>query len=127
MKNIITLKISIALFLLFSFTIYGQSIDSSKMVNLEEINIYTKPAKNEIVRLPEIQNGIIYSGKKNEVIKLGNIDADLSINNSRQVFGKVPGLMVWENDGSGIQVGIATRGLSPNRSWNLTHAKTVQI
>jgi Fe(3+) dicitrate transport protein len=117
MKNLITLKIAIALFLLFSFTIYGQSIDSSKMVNLEEINIYTKPAKNEIVRLPEIQNGIIYSGKKNEVIKLGNIDADLSINNSRQVFGKVPGLTVWENDGSGIQVGIATRGLSPNRSW----------
>jgi Fe(3+) dicitrate transport protein len=25
--------------------------------------------------------------------------------------------MVWESDGSGIQTGIATRGLSPNRSW----------
>ena len=30
---------------------------------------------------------------------------------------KVPGMSIWENDGSGIQAGVATRGLSPNRSW----------
>lgn len=117
MKTQIIFKIIFSTSLFFSVVFYGQNSDTSKTVNLQEIDIYVKPTKNEIVRLPEIQNGIIYSGKKNEVIKLGNIDADLSINNSRQVFGKVPGLMVWENDGSGIQVGIATRGLSPNRSW----------
>ena len=110
-------RITCAVFLLCTYSYMAQTIDSAKTVELQEIDIYVKPTKNEIVRLPEIQNGIIYSGKKNEVIKLGNIDADLSINNSRQVFGKVPGVMVWENDGSGIQVGIATRGLSPNRSW----------
>ena len=48
---------------------------------------------------------------------MDKLNADLSINNARQVFGKVPGMSVWENDGSGIQVGIAARGLSPNRSW----------
>ena len=95
----------------------AQKIDSAKIIQLSEIEIYVKPSRNEVERMPEIKDGIIYSGKKNEVIKLGNIDADLSINNSRQVFGKVPGVTVWENDGSGIQVGIATRGLSPNRSW----------
>ena len=26
-------------------------------------------------------------------------------------------MSIWENDGSGIQVGVASRGLSPNRSW----------
>ncbi|MBL7916964.1 MAG: TonB-dependent receptor, partial [Bacteroidia bacterium] len=108
--SIIVLIISIA-------ELKSQNSDSVKTYNLKEIELYVKPTKNEIERLPEIQNGIIFSGKKNEVIKLGSIDADLSINNSRQVFGKVPGVTVWENDGSGIQVGIATRGLSPNRSW----------
>jgi len=38
-------------------------------------------------------------------------------NNMRQIMAKVPGIHVWESDGSGIQIGIATRGLSPNRSW----------
>lgn len=97
--------------------VFSQSNDSIRSVDLKEVEFFVKPTKNEVERMPEIQNGIIYAGKKNEVIKLGNIDADLSINNSRQVFGKVPGVTVWENDGSGIQVGIATRGLSPNRSW----------
>jgi Fe(3+) dicitrate transport protein len=101
----------------FYFQAKAQTSDSLKTVELKEIEFFVKPSKNEVQRLPEIQDGIIFSGKKNEVIKLGNIDADLSINNSRQVFGKVPGVTVWENDGSGIQVGIATRGLSPNRSW----------
>jgi Fe(3+) dicitrate transport protein len=103
--------------ILISSNALSQVSDSIKPIQLNEIEFYVKPSKNEVQRMPEIQNGIIYSGKKNEVIKLGNIDADLSINNSRQVFGKVPGLTVWENDGSGLQVGIATRGLSPNRSW----------
>jgi len=68
-------------------------------------------------RLPEVQGTLIYSGKKNEVIKVSTLDADLSTNNTRQIFAKVPGVTIWENDGSGIQVGISTRGLSPNRSW----------
>ena len=32
-------------------------------------------------------------------------------------MAKVPGIHTWESDGSGIQIGMATRGLSPNRSW----------
>ena len=59
----------------------------------------------------------ITSGRRNEVIKPREVDANLAQNNARQVLGRVPGLMVWENDGSGQQINIATRGLSPNRSW----------
>jgi Fe(3+) dicitrate transport protein len=105
------------LFFVLALSSYSQQNDSAKTVVLPEIEIYEKPLKNEIERMPETQGTCIFAGKKNEVIKLGNIDADLSVNNSRQVFGKVPGVTVWENDGSGIQVGISTRGLSPNRSW----------
>lgn len=59
----------------------------------------------------------IMAGRRTEVITLSALDADLSQNQARQVFAKVPGITVWENDGSGVQLGIAARGLSPNRSW----------
>ncbi len=67
--------------------------------------------------LSPIQGTNIYSGKKNEVIHLNQLDADLSSNNYRQIMAKVPGVSIWESDGSGIQTSVSTRGLSPNRSW----------
>jgi len=68
-------------------------------------------------KLPEVDEFRINAGKKNDLIRVRDIDANLAMNNSRQIFGRTPGIMVWENDGSGIQLGVATRGLSPNRSW----------
>ncbi|NDA64317.1 MAG: hypothetical protein EBX50_20150, partial [Chitinophagia bacterium] len=41
-----------------------------------------------------------------------------TVENGTGIFAKVPGLSVWENDASGMQVNVATRGLSPNRSWD---------
>jgi len=70
-----------------------------------------------VERMPDIKDNVIFAGKKSEVILLDKIAADLSINNARQIFSKVPGLNIWENDGSGIQTNISTRGLSANRSW----------
>ncbi|MBD2714511.1 TonB-dependent receptor [Microvirga sp. STR05] len=66
---------------------------------------------------PEVDGTIITAGKKNEVIELDKLNANLVMNSSRQVFAKVPGVTVWESDGSGQQINVATRGLSPNRSW----------
>lgn len=68
-------------------------------------------------RLPEVDKFRINAGKKNEVIRVGEINANLAMNNSRQIFSRTPGISIWENDGSGIQLGVATRGLNPNRSW----------
>ncbi len=67
--------------------------------------------------LAEVDGYTINATKKNEVIKLDNINANLAMNNSRQIFSRTPGISVWENDGSGVQLGVASRGLSPNRSW----------
>ncbi len=111
-------KFCLLLVLNFTTQLYAQvQPDSNKTVQLKDIEVIYRPELNQIQRKKDIDGTIIYAGKKNEVIKLGNIDADLSVNNSRQVYGKIPGVSVWENDGSGIQTGIATRGLSPNRSW----------
>lgn len=59
----------------------------------------------------------ILAGKKNELLNLSGASANLITNNSRQVFAKAAGLTVWESDGSGIQISVGARGLSPNRSW----------
>jgi Fe(3+) dicitrate transport protein len=94
----------------------GYAQDSLKISNLKEI-VILEPGRGEMLRLPQINGTSITAGKKNEVIAISASTGDLSTNNSRQIFSKVPGLSIWENDGSGIQTGIATRGLSPNRSW----------
>ena len=72
---------------------------------------------DETGNLPAIDGVRIYGGKKSAFVSPEKLNIDLSSNNSRQLFGRIPGIMVWESDGSGIQTGIATRGLSPNRSW----------
>ena len=101
-----------------SFSIlFAQKNDTTKAVNLSEVIINEHQTLAEIEFMPEIKDNVIYAGKKTAVIQLDKINADLSSNNTRQVFAKVPGISIWENDGSGIQSGIASRGLSPNRSW----------
>lgn len=70
-------------------------------------------------RLPVTQDHSIFSGKKNEIIRLSNINANFTTNNVREIFSRIPGVTVWENEGSGIQINVGVRGLSPNRSWEL--------
>lgn len=84
---------------------------------LSGVEISTQRTILPVHRLPNVHGNILIAGKKNEVIELSKSSADLATVNQRQVFARVPGLMIWENDGSGIQIGIAARGLSPNRSW----------
>lgn len=115
MKKYISLFSAIALLIWKPAT--AQQADSTRLINLTEISVSEKLIKNEVERMPEVNGMTICAGKKNELIHVTSLDADLSTNNSRQIFGKVPGVSIWESDGSGIQTGIATRGLSPNRSW----------
>jgi Fe(3+) dicitrate transport protein len=69
--------------------------------------------------MPEMKGNVIFSGKKNEVLKLLNINGNFTNNNAREIFARIPGVTIWENEGSGIQINVGVRGLSPNRSWEL--------
>ena len=84
---------------------------------LRDVEVIGNRAFRAFSFLPEVAGVDIFAGKKNEVINLQSLDADLVENLPRQVFSKVPGVMVWEMDGTGNQVGVATRGLNPHRSW----------
>jgi Fe(3+) dicitrate transport protein len=84
---------------------------------LPDVNVVGKSIKTDITHLPEIVGTQIFAGKKNSLVVMKNLQAVVVTNNRRQVLAKVPGIHIWESDGSGIQIGISARGLSPNRSW----------
>lgn len=88
-----------------------------KIQNLGTVKVITNKGVGGLEHLVEVDGFSINATKKNELIKLAKIDANLAMNNSRQIFGRVPGISIWESDGSGIQTSIGSRGLSPNRSW----------
>lgn len=84
---------------------------------MAEITIVGRGSKSDYQQMPEVVGTSIYAGKKNALIVLDNVQGNVVTNTMRQVLAKVPGIHVWESDPSGIQIGIAARGLSPNRSW----------
>ena len=117
MRNpILIYSLLTATFLVSGLPIFAQQ-NMNDTIQLRETTISALRERADLQRLQEVEGDKIYSGKKNEVLLLQNANANLVTNNARQVFMKVPGVMVWESDGSGVQVGIAARGLSPNRSW----------
>jgi Fe(3+) dicitrate transport protein len=88
---------------------------------LSEVSIQAEQTKVlGLDRLNAVHDFGIYEGKKNEVVQINALTANLATNNARQIFGKITGLNIWESDGAGLQLGIGGRGLSPNRSSNFT-------
>lgn len=75
-------------------------------------------AKASDGHLKPVENMGIYEGKKTEVIQPDKLVANLSTNNARQVFSRVAGLNIFENDGAGLQLSVGARGLDPNRTSN---------
>lgn len=69
-------------------------------------------------KLRQVEGTAIYAGKKTEVIRIANLNANLATNNARQVYGRIVGLNIWEYDGGGLQLGIGGRGLNPSRVSN---------
>ena len=93
--------------------------DTTKPVHkyLPDVTVVGRYSKSDIQQMPEIVGTSIYAGKKNALIVLDNVHGNVVTNNMRQIVAKIPGIHIWESDGSGIQIGLAARGLSPNRSW----------
>jgi Fe(3+) dicitrate transport protein len=84
---------------------------------LELDNVTIEHNKKTLERKQEVEGYSIFSAKKNDIVKVSNLDANLVNNNPRQLFSRVAGVSIWENDGSGTQVSVGVRGLNPNRSW----------
>lgn len=85
---------------------------------LQEVMITDASPNFGITRMRAVESMGIYEGKKSEVIVPEKLVANLATNNARQVYARVAGLNIWENDGAGIQLSIGGRGLDPNRTSN---------
>jgi Fe(3+) dicitrate transport protein len=100
-----------------------QKTDSVKVVNLQEVQVKEQQFKFNIQSLPATKGTFLYGGKKTEMINVQGIDANIAEKTPRQIFAKVPGIFVYDMDGSGNQINISTRGLDPHRGWEFNIRK----
>jgi len=107
---------TLTIILLFSTSICkAQKTESTK--SLKEVIVTAYKTVNGVGHLPEEKDGIIYAGKKTEIILVDSLDANKAINNTRQILGRIPGLNIVETESAGFTAnGIATRGLNPIQS-----------
>jgi Fe(3+) dicitrate transport protein len=85
---------------------------------LSEVTVTDKKNDFGFTHLRGVENMAIYEGKKSEAIIPEQLVANLATNNARQVYSRVAGLNIYENEGAGLQLSIGGRGLDPNRSSN---------
>ncbi|PLK45777.1 TonB-dependent receptor [Emticicia sp. TH156] len=97
--------------------LYAQKPDTVKVRELKQVNIIDQSYRNNVERLPLTQGTYLLGGKKNEVINVLGLDANIAEKTPRQIFAKVPGVFVYDMDGTGNQTNISTRGLDPHRGW----------
>ena len=90
---------------------------NSKVHSLKELTIMGTPSVNGMGHMSEAKDGIIYSGKKTEVLMMDSMDGNTAQNNPREVLGRIPGANYSETEGGGFPSnGIALRGLRPTQS-----------
>lgn len=101
--------------LLSLLTAKAQQKDTVKM--LKDVKVVGYINVHGVGHFLDVKDGIIYAGKKTEIIIVDSLDANKAINNTRQILGRIPGLNIVETESSGFTAnGVATRGLNPIQS-----------
>ena len=101
-------------------TVFAQmkTLDSTQSKQLNDVIVQGyKNRESSLKQLSDVHQNFIVAGKKNEVIFIQNLDANISEKTGRQIFAKIAGAFVYDMDGSGNQLNVSTRGLDPHRSW----------
>jgi Fe(3+) dicitrate transport protein len=112
------MKLLIIIVSVFFTTIaLGQELpDTLRSKRLDEVEVKGQRLF-DLERLPDSRGTNLWTGKKNEVINIQSLNANITEKTGRQIFAKVPGAFVYDMDGSGNQMNISTRGLDPHRGW----------
>lgn len=100
-----------------SFAQTDKNKDYEKVFDLNEVTVGERKNTIHTERLPDVHNTYITAGKKSEVIQIDGVNGNIAEKTGRQIFAKIPGVFVYDMDGSGNQINISTRGLDPHRSW----------
>ena len=102
------------------FLIIGPSLQGQEFVELNEVDVSNKKDPFALKKLKDIEGTSIYAGKKTEVVVVENTNASIALNNARQLYKRVSGLNIYQNDDAGLQLNIGGRGLDPNRTSNFS-------
>lgn len=89
-----------------------------KDIILDDVFVQSESNGNALLAgsLENVQLAAIFEGKKTELINMNQILSNKSNAQARQIFSRVPGLNIWENDQAGLQLSIGGRGMNPNRT-----------
>jgi len=90
---------------------------------LDSVTLTAYLNQHIVRQLPDVAGTFLFAGKKTEVINVSLLPADLTSKIGRQVFAKIPGIFVYDMDGTGNQINIAARGLDPHRGWEFNIRK----
>lgn len=110
-------------FLCIPAIMYAQEKEIIKSKSLDSVTIISYLREQTIQRLGNIQGTYNFTGKKTEVLNIAGSDIDMANKTARQAFAKVPGIFVYDMDGAGNQINIASRGLDPHRGWEFNIRK----
>jgi len=94
------------------------ALEDADTRQLNEVNVQDSSQRMASGNLRQVEGTAIYAGKKTEVVNVGNLNANLATNNTRQIYSRVAGINIIEYDGGGLQLGIGGRGLNPSRVSN---------
>ncbi len=111
-------------FCFMSMPVIGQTkIQRQLSKEIDSVTIKGFVVAGTVLPLSSVSGTYIFSGKKTEQINLAKTDANFADKTGRQVFAKIPGVFVYDMDGSGNQINIASRGLDPHRGWEFNIRK----
>jgi Fe(3+) dicitrate transport protein len=102
--------------LLVAYSIRAQE-DTLQAKELDKVVVKGYRFNEAITTLKEVHGTYIIGGRKSEVLPIQELPANLAEKTGRQIFAKIPGAFIYDMDGSGNQINVATRGLDPHRSW----------
>ncbi len=97
---------------------FAQTTDTLRTRQLQAVDVRANRV-GDIRSLPDQHGTYLLAGRRTEVIRMAETDADVTQKNPRQLLARVPGVFVYDMDGSGNQINVATRGLDAHRSWEL--------
>jgi Fe(3+) dicitrate transport protein len=112
------------------FEVYDSSVELTQRARLEVVLETLGEELTEVVitrqreqlfaltQLKAVEGTAIYEGKKSEVVLVDNLTANRATSNARQIYSRVAGLNIYENNDGGLQLNIGGRGLDPNRTSN---------
>jgi Fe(3+) dicitrate transport protein len=114
--------------IIFCFTLLFESISQVNAQNHTEqedtltnksldsviVSTYINNAKAKY--LSDVEGTNIYAGKKTNIVYLDPSRVNLAQNMTRTAFAHIPGLTMWDMDGSGLQVNVGSRGTDSHRS-----------